>query len=377
MRIDFVHILLIEDNAEDAGLFIQLMKNNQYRTYPEFRYTIETVATMEESLKLMNERGVDVVVVDLLLPNTSPNEILDLVERASTKTPVIALTTDDQIESATSAIEHGAQDYLVKNRASGDVIERAIRYGIERKKLMEEQRCIKEDLIRSNRELQQFAYSASHDLREPLRMVVSYLTLLEKRNADTLDEKSKEYLSFAVDGGKRMQAMINDLLAYSRVGTQGEVFVRVDMNDAMVTTLRDLRASIEESGASVTSDPLPSVMADQNQMVLLLVNLISNAIKYRGEEAPLVHISVREDGDEWVFSVRDNGIGIDPRYEARLFKMFQRLHTPQEYGGTGMGLALSRRIVERHGGRIWFESEVGKGSIFYFTIPQLAQSCHC
>ncbi len=232
-----------------------------------------------------------------------------------------------------------------------------------------ELRDLERDLKRSNTELQQFAYVASHDMKEPLRMVTSYLGLLEKNNKDKLDPKSKEYVHYALDGAKRMAGMIDDLLAYSRVETKGNELSMVDMNDVLVTVLRDLRMGIKESGASVTNEALPSVTADRRQMAQLLQNLVGNAIKYRSEEAPQIHISAHEDGRDWVFAVADNGIGIDPRYKDRLFQMFQRLHTRDEYEGTGMGLAISKKIIERHGGRIWFESKPGEGSTFYFSIP--------
>ncbi len=233
-----------------------------------------------------------------------------------------------------------------------------------------ERKEMEDELRRSNAELQQFAYVASHDLKEPLRMVTSYLQLLERVNKNKLDDRSKEYMRFAMDGAKRMVAMIDDLLAYSRVETQGNSFTPVDMGEVLAVVLKDLKVSIEESGASITNDALPTAVADKSQMVLLLGNLIGNAVKYRGVAAPQIHVSAHEDGRDWVFSVSDNGIGIDPRYKDRLFKMFQRLHTRAEYEGTGMGLALSKRIVERHGGRIWFESASEEGTTFYFTIPK-------
>ncbi len=232
-----------------------------------------------------------------------------------------------------------------------------------------ERKRLEEDLRRSNDELQKFAYIASHDMKEPLRMVTSYLSLLEKRNTDKLDPTSKEYMHFALDGAQRMAGMIDDLLAYSRVETKGKEFSLVNMDDVLSLVLRDLEVSIEESSASITNEALPMIMADRSQMIKLLENLFGNAIKYRGVEAPQIHISARDDGRNWVFAVKDNGIGIDPKHKDRLFQMFQRLHTRDEYEGTGIGLAIARKIVERHGGRIWFESGPGKGTIFYFAIP--------
>ncbi len=226
------------------------------------------------------------------------------------------------------------------------------------------------ELKRSNEELQHFAYVASHDLKEPLRMVTSYLGLLEKRCVDRLGGEGMNHLRFARDGAVRMQRMIDDLLAYSRVEVRERSFATVDMGSALETVLRDLNLAISESGASVTHDELPTVLADREQMVLLLENLVGNAIKYRGVAAPQIHISAGRSGGDWIISVRDNGIGIDPKYADKLFKMFSRLHTWDEYEGTGMGLVIAKKIVERHGGRIWFESREGEGTTFYFTIPE-------
>jgi PAS domain S-box-containing protein len=230
-----------------------------------------------------------------------------------------------------------------------------------------------EELKRSNEELQQFAYIASHDLQEPLRMVTSYLGLLERHLKDQLDDRSETYMHFAVDGAQRMADMIDDLLTYSRVQTKGKSFIPVDMGDALTTVLKDLEVSIEENGAVISQDPLPTVTADRSQMIQLLENLVSNAIKYRGKEAPRIHITAHGSGMNWVFAIQDNGIGIDQKYDSRLFQMFQRLHTREEYPGTGMGLAIAKKIVERHGGRIWVESEPGKGSTFFFTLPVAAR----
>ncbi len=226
-----------------------------------------------------------------------------------------------------------------------------------------------QELLRSNAELEQFAYVASHDLQEPLRMITGYTQLLLKRYRGQLDANAQEYIGFAVDGAKRMQGLIQDLLAYSRVATRGEEFTDCAVAEVLDGALASLRAAIEESGATISHDPLPTVQADQRQMGQLLQNLIGNALKYRNGQAPRVHIGCQRDNGAWRFAVRDNGIGIDPQYADKIFVIFQRLHTREEYEGTGIGLAVCKKIVERHGGKIWLESEVGKGANFYFSIP--------
>jgi signal transduction histidine kinase len=226
-----------------------------------------------------------------------------------------------------------------------------------------------EELARSNAELEQFAYIASHDLQEPLRMVSSYVQLLERRYRGKLDGDADEFISFASEGAVRMQRLINDLLAYSRVGTRGKSFELVNLEAILAQAMENLQLVIKEQDVAVSADPLPMVFADSGQLTQVFQNLIDNAIKFRAEAPPSVHVSARLDGNDCVCSVRDNGIGIAPEFLDRLFVLFQRLHTRREYPGTGLGLAICKRIVERHGGRIWVESKPNEGSTFYFRIP--------
>ncbi len=244
----------------------------------------------------------------------------------------------------------------------------------ERQQTDQQLRRYASELERSNQELQDFAYAVSHDLQEPLRMVISYLQLLERRYKGQLDASADDFIAFAVDGALRMQTMIKDLLAYSRVDVRGKEFVPVDCEQILADVLNNLQLTIVESQAIVSHDPLPTVSGDPVQLTQLLQNLVGNAIKFHGQEPPRVHISAERDQDAWRFSVRDNGIGIDPRHFQRIFMVFQRLHTREEYEGTGIGLALCKRIVERHGGRIWVESIPAQGATFFFTIPLREQS---
>jgi PAS domain S-box-containing protein len=247
---------------------------------------------------------------------------------------------------------------------------RAIAHDITERKGVEKALKKKtEELARSNEDLEQFAYVASHDLQEPLRTVTSYVQLLARRYDGKLDSDADEFIGFAADGAARMWKLINDLLTYSRVGTQGKELSPTDSEAVLAQSVNALKVAIEENGALVTHDPLPIVMADRPQLGQLFQNLIGNAIKFRRNEPPRVHISASRNGNGWTFSVRDNGIGIAAEYSERIFIIFQRLHSRQEYAGTGIGLAICKKIVERHGGRIWVESEVGKGANFYFILP--------
>ncbi len=226
------------------------------------------------------------------------------------------------------------------------------------------------DLSRSNQELERFAYVASHDLQEPIRMIMSYTQLLERRYGEQLDETARQFIGYAVDGARRMHQMINDLLAYSRVGTRGRPAEQVDSGDCCTQALNNLKLVVEQAGAEITVAPLPTLTADSSQLVQLFQNLVGNSLKFRGEAMPRVSIRAEELAQEWRFAVADNGIGLDPAQSDRIFQIFQRLHGYSEYPGTGIGLAVCKRIVERHGGLIWVESALGAGATFFFTIPK-------
>jgi PAS domain S-box-containing protein len=254
--------------------------------------------------------------------------------------------------------------------SEGRFIVSTIRDASERRDTEAMMRKHADALGRSNDQLQQFAYVASHDLQEPLRMVSSYLQLLERRYKGQLDDDASEFIGFAVDGAKRMQALISDLLAYSRIGTREEVHSRVDLNETVQRVLKDLEVAIRETGAVVQVDRLPTITAEATQIRQLLQNLVGNALKFhKPGQPPAIEVTSRREADAWIFAVRDHGIGLDPQYRDRIFQIFQRLHTRQEYPGTGIGLAICKRIVERHGGTITVDSSPGDGATFTFTVP--------
>jgi PAS domain S-box-containing protein len=268
----------------------------------------------------------------------------EFVDRAGQRIPIEANSTPVLRQGQMSEILVVARDITERKRAEAE-------------------------LKRSNRELEHFAYAVSHDLREPLRMVSSFLALLDRRSGERLDDESREFLDYALDGAERLQAMIRGLLELSRVTRRARDFAPVDCETVLAQTLHMLQISIAESGAKITHDPLPMVWADELQMGQLFQNLIGNALKFRGPEAPRVHISAECQGEHWCFAVQDNGIGLDPAQADYILGVFQRLHTRDEYPGIGLGLTICKKIVERHGGCISVESEPGHGATFYFTIP--------
>jgi PAS domain S-box-containing protein len=304
--------------------------------------------------------------------NMVPLDMVEVVEKIAMQlgTAIVRVKaqqalkeSEDELRIARDELEHRVQERTAElSKASMELVAKAQELAIKT-----------EDLTRSNSELEQFAYVASHDLQEPLRMISSYVQLLSRRYEGKLDKDADDFIAYAVEGTKRMQQLINDLLAYSRVGTRGKPPASTDFEDIFSEAMANLKMATEEAGAVVTHDQLPTAMADKLQMVQLFQNLIGNAIKFRGQEIPRIHVSARPEGELWVFSVRDNGIGIDPQFYDRIFTIFQRLHGREEYPGTGIGLAVSKKIVERHGGRIWLESELGKGTTFYFTVPMQAE----
>jgi signal transduction histidine kinase len=229
------------------------------------------------------------------------------------------------------------------------------------------------ELVRSNRDLEQFASAVSHDLKEPLRAVAGYAALLQRKYGGLFDDKSDAYLAGTVDGAERMQRLIDDLLSYARVGSRGGEFKPADAEAALTAAVANLRVGIEEAGAVITHDPLPTVRSDPSQLVQLLQNLIANAVKFRGAESPRIHVGAEREAGQWRFRVHDNGIGVEQQFRERIFEIFQRLHPRSAYPGTGIGLAICKRIVERHGGRIWVESTPGRGSTFFFTIPDAGE----
>ena len=362
-----IRVLLVEDSPVDTELLLREMGRGG------FEVEFDRVQTAEEFSRCIRTKSYDVVLADYNLPQWTGMEALELLHQEGLDVPLILVSGALPDVTAVDCIKQGASDYVLKDRLAR--LPAAVHAALQDKRLREERERAQrelalkvEELARSNRELEQFAYVASHDLQEPLRMVAAYTQLLGEKYRGKLDEQADKYIYYAVDGAKRMQTLIQDLLAFSRAGRTSELIL-TDGNAVVEQALSNLTAAIRESGAVVKHDPLPLVMAYQSLLVQLFQNLIGNAIKFRGIETPLIQIAAEKTVSEWVFSVADNGIGMAAEYLQDIFAIFKRLHTREEYPGNGIGLAICRKIVEQHGGRIWATSLEGQGSTFQFTLP--------
>lgn len=402
-----LRILHLEDDQHDAEL-VQAMLEEE-----GIVCDVVLVETRTDFLAALEQGRSDIILADYSLPSFDGLSALLIAQEQWPDIPFIFVSGAMGEELAIETLKSGATDYVLKQRLSRLVpaVHRALKEAeeraerkraeealreahnnleirvkertaelasanehlqreiTERKRMEEELKQMADELARSNADLKQFAFVASHDLQEPLHVISGYLKLLTRRYKGKLDAKADDFIDSAVDGVKRMQVLIKNLLEYSQVGIKNKDFKPADCSLVVGLAVANLQRTIEKSGAVVTYSSLPTVIADFSQMSRLFQNLIVNSIKFRGKETPEVHVSAELKGNEWVFSVKYNGIGMDTKNAERIFVIFQRLHTREEYPGTGMGLAICKRIVERHGGHIWVESTLGNGSTFYFTIP--------
>ncbi len=370
-------ILIVDDTPANLALVSDHLKRHGYCAL--------VALGGEEAIARAEFARPDLILLDALMPGLDGFETCRRL-KASESTrdiPVIFMTALGETGDKLAGFAAGAVDYMTKPLDGAEVLARIethlTLYTLRRQLAGRNERLqqeiaareeIQAALERSNAELEQLAYVASHDMQEPLRMVASYLQLVAERYQGRLDAEADEFIGFAVDGAMRMQALINDLLAYSRVNTKARPFQPADCRRIVETVLADLRMAIEESGAHIQVDELPTVTGDATQLAQLFQNLIANAIKFRRAEAPEVRVSVEPVAEGWRFAVSDNGIGIASEYFELIFVLFQRLHSRREYAGTGIGLALCKKIVERHGGHIGVSSQEGRGSTFFFTLPR-------
>ena len=357
-------VLIIDD---DPGLL-----KSQTRLLTEAGFEVHQAASGEEGITQARMVQPDLVLLDIMLPDTNGYLICEMIKSDPlTHDAYVILVSGKKIDSRDQAkgLELGADGYLVRPISNRELVARVI--ALSRLKETEKKlRRTQEDLERSNQDLQQFAYAISHDLQEPLRMITSFLNLLEKRSRDKLDENDLEYIDFAVDGAERMRAMIDGILRFSQVTTRGDEFQSFSSQAACRNAVENLKIMIEESGAAVEFEDLPDLEGDELQITQVFQNLISNGIKFNQSTSPKVTIQAEGSPGEWIFEVKDNGIGIQMEAQDRIFTIYQRLHTQEEYPGTGVGLTICKRIIQRHGGKIWLDSTPGKGTSIYFSIPE-------
>jgi signal transduction histidine kinase len=363
-----LRVLLVEDNPADVELVLLALRKDG------FDVSSDVVQTVEEFMLRIRKTGYDVILADYNLPQWSGMEALELLRRENQDVPLIVVTGYLGEEKAVECIKQGATDCVLKDHLAR--LPLSVGRALEEGRLRQQRRQSEEELARkvselarSNAELEQFAYVASHDLQEPLRMIANYTQLLAERYRGQLDEQADKFIGYSVDGAVRMQALIQDLLKFSRAGKQ-EIEPRTTECRAVVEqAVKNLQAAVQESGAVVNWNGLPVVMADPSQLTQVFQNLIANAIKFHGAETPVIQIDAEEKDHEWVLAVSDNGIGIPAESWQDIFVIFRRLHTRTEYAGNGIGLAICKKIVERHGGKLWIEAQAKPGCRFKFTLP--------
>jgi signal transduction histidine kinase len=363
-----LRVLLVEDDPVDRELVLRELAKG------EFEISSAVAQTPEEFRQRIKTDCPDLVLADYNLGNWRGTDALEILRAEGLDVPLILVsgTVGDMI--AVECIKQGVTDYVLKDSLAR--LPAAMRGALQDKEMREQRKQTLEalahkveELARSNRDLEQFAYVASHDLQEPLRMVAAYTQLLGERYRGKLDEQADKYINYAVDGAQRMQSLIHDLLAFSRVGRQETELRNVNCHDLVGQAMKDLQAAITENGAVVNRENLPSLKANGSQLKQVFQNLIGNAIKFHGSEAPIIDISAQRHESDWIFSVVDNGIGIAPEHAESVFTIFNRLHTRVEYPGNGIGLAICKRIIERHGGYIEVVPREGSGTVFKFTLP--------
>ncbi len=356
--------LLVEDEPADVELALSALRQ------AGLEVTADVIQTAEAFTDLLRRNSYHVILADYKLPNWCGMESVEIVRREGLDIPVIVVSGSLGERTAVECIKQGAADYVLKD----DLVRlpQSVRRALREKQMREEHKQAQAELSRSNQDLEQFAYVASHDLQEPLRMVATYTQLLAERYRGKLDGDADKYIHYTVDGALRMQILIQDLLTFSRTGREGNRSQNTDCNIVLDTAMRNLETVITETGAQISRDCLPEVNADRSQLLQVFQNLIGNSIKFRGSARPVIRVAATKIAREWSFTVTDNGIGIAPEYSESIFVIFKRLHTREEYPGSGIGLSICKRIIERHGGRIWVETQPGQGSAFKFTLPVAA-----
>lgn len=357
-----MHLLIIDDVEADHNITVEYLKETRgdYQFYHAYN--------AEQGLALYNKHHIDCVLLDYNMPDRDGLEVLKQLTEVDKTVPVIMITGEGNEFVAVTAMKLGSQDYIPKRILTPSCLNRAIGRAVEHAEIIRRMEKYHSDLERSNQDLEQFAHIVAHDLKSPLRAISQHLTLINIKNKDLLDEKSKQSLNFAVEGAERMSLLIEALFDYARIGFSTPNYAMVNLNELLENVKHDLSALIEERNVNITYDSLPEVYGDAILISQLFQNLIGNAIKYC-KQTPHIHIAAAQAGEYWRIGVKDNGIGINPSQHKQIFTIFRRLHHPDEYPGIGLGLAICDRIIKLHGGTIGVDSEPGKGSCFYFTLP--------
>lgn len=357
-------ILLVEDNDTHALVVRRQLEKTGHPI------ALRITQSLAETLEHLADRRPHVILLDLGLPDSQITETLPCVIKAFPDIPVVALTSLNDLEFAATAVQQGAQDYLVKTDLTGELLLRAVRYAIERKKSRDKLESYAAELERSNDHLKSFAHTVAHEVKSPLTPIKGCIDILKTMFGHQFDADITELVENSEAAIIGMTELVNELLEFARLDSGDQEYVEVEMEAVFYQAYVLLRPMIKETGASVTHDPLPNVLGKPAQLRQLLQNLVGNAIKYRREETPMIHVSCEDQESHWRFSVRDNGFGIDASDLERVFEVFVRLSEGAHRPGTGIGLGFCKRIVENHGGRIWAESTVGTGSTFFFELPK-------
>lgn len=357
-----MRVLIIDDTRADHALA------EDYLTDGGGNYQFLHAYSAEEGIALFEKNPVDCVLLDYHMPDKDGLEVLQQIHSQDNAIPIIMITGEGNEYVAVTAMKLGSQDYIPKRILTPSALKRAVDRAVAHSEIIRRMEKYRTELERSNHDLEQFANIVAHDLKSPLRAVTQHLGLIRAKNQNKLDEKSLRSLEFAVDGADRMRRLIEALFDYARLGFSAPHFTNASMETLLDNTLTDLSATIEERSAQITHGKLPEIHGDTVLISQLLQNLIGNAMKYC-QDTPRIHVSATQEGDFWRIRVQDNGIGIPLAQQQQVFAIFRRLHQPEEYPGIGLGLAICKRIITQHGGRIGVDSEPGKGSCFHFTLP--------
>jgi two-component system, sensor histidine kinase and response regulator len=371
-------ILVVDDRLENVNLLFDILS--------ECGYEVRQVLTGKQALNAVNYDPPDLILLDIMMPEMDGYEVCKQLKSSETTKdiPVIFLSALKEVTDQVKAFEVGGADYIAKPFEVEEVLIRVknqltIIYQKKQLELKNEQlqkaqkelQLLNEEILRSNRELEEFTSIVSHDLRQPLTTIKSFAELLLLKYPNLFEDKPKQFLQYIIDGSLRMDQLINDLLTYARIGGINEIELQeINLNDLIHQLLINLNQDIENNQATINITNLPNIVGDRSKLIELWQNLIANAIKYRKKETPIINISATEDEEYWNFQIEDNGIGIESQYYQKIFQIFQRLHSKEEYPGTGVGLAICKKIVDFHGGNIWVESEYGQSSTFHFTISK-------